>query len=139
MNARYASLADAEQSVKLLIDFHKACDLPFSVTTAWAFSLFKACVVDADKTAIVKDGGILLAMVGQSIVGPYKQSSEIAWWVDPEKRGGSLDMLKLYETWATQKGAKLIEVKSLKKFPETEKIYSKLGYDALETSWIKAV
>lgn len=125
-------------SVKLLLDFHKSVGLPFEVTTAWAAALFKACVNDEDKVAIVKeDGGILLGIVGPSLVGPFKQCAEIAWWVDPSKRGGSLKMLTLYEEWAKSKGAKLIEVKSLSKFPETEKIYSRLGYQPVETSWLK--
>lgn len=136
---RLATLQDSEQAVKLLLAFHKACDLPFEVTTAWALALFKACVNDKDKIAIIKEGGILLGMVGPSLVGPFKQCLEIAWWVDPEKRGGSLGMLKIYENWAKDNGAKLIEVKSMNKFPETEKIYDRLGYEPLEKSWIKVV
>lgn len=136
---RLATLSDSNEAVKLLLSFHKACDLPFNVTTAWAYALFKACVEDEDKIAIVKDGGILLGIVGQSLVGPFKQCMEIAWWVDPEKRGGSLKMLSIYEEWAKEKGAKLIEVKSMYKFPETEKIYEKLGYSPLEKSWLKVI
>lgn len=140
MTIRLATLNDSALAVKLLLDFHKACDLPFQVTTAWALALFKACVNDKDKIAILKeDGGILLGIVGPSMVGPFKQCAEIAWWVDPDKRGGSLKMLSLYEEWAKENGAKLIEVKSMHKFPETEKIYARLGYEPIETSWVKTV
>lgn len=136
---RLATLADSEHAVKLLLNFHKACDLPFEVTTAWALALFKACVNDKDKIAIIKDGGILLGMVGPSLVGPFKQCLEIAWWVEPEKRGGSIKMLNMYEDWAKANGAKLIEVKSMHKFPETGVIYERLGYEPLEKSWVKVV
>lgn len=139
MTIRLATLDDTNKAVRLLLNFHKSCDLPFEVTTSWAIALFKACVIDKDKIAIIKeDGGILLGIVGQSLVGPFKQSSEIAWWVEPDSRGGSIKMLKLYEDWAKENGAKLIEVKSLNKFPETEKIYEKLGYEPIEKSWVKA-
>lgn len=139
MTIRLATLNDSTEAVKLLLNFHKACDLPFKVSMPWALGLFKACVNDKDKIAIIKDGGILLGMVGPSLVGPFKQCLEIAWWVEPEKRGGSLEMLKMYENWAKENGAKLIEVKSMHKFPETGKIYTRLGYEPLENSWIKVV
>lgn len=140
MTIRLATLSDSTLAVRLLMNFHKACDLPFNVTTAWALALFKACVNDKDKIAIIKeDGGILLGMVGPSLVGPFIQCLEIAWWVEPESRGGSLKMLKMYEKWAEEHGAKLIEVKSMHKFPETEKIYERLGYEPLEKSWVKTI
>lgn len=136
---RVAKLEDANEAVKLLLSFHKNSQMPFETNAAWALALFKACVKDNDKIAIIKDGGILLGIVGHSLLGPFKQSSELAWWVEPDKRGGSLKMLKMYEDWAIESGAKLIEVKSIKKFPETGKIYEKLGYDLLEVSWVKTV
>lgn len=140
MAIRLATLNDSNLAVKLLLDFHKACDLPFSVSTPWAYGLFKACVTDKDKIAIIKEeGGILLGMVGPSLVGPFKQSVELAWWVDPEHRGGSLEMIHMYEEWAKANGASLIEVKSMYKFPETGKIYSRLGYEPLEKSWVKKI
>lgn len=139
MTIRLATLQDSTEAVRLLLDFHKACDLPFEVTTAWALALFKACVNDKDKIAIVKDGGILLGLTGPSLIGPFNQCIELAWWVDPEKRGGSLGMLTLYEQWAKEKGAKLVEVKSLHRFPETEKIYKRIGYEPIETSWVKVI
>lgn len=138
MTIRLATLEDATLATRLLLNFHKSCELPFEVTTAWALSLFKACVNDTDKIAIIKEkGGILLGMIGPSMVGPFKQCLELAWWVEPEERGGSLKMLKMYEDWAITNGAKLIEVKSMHKFPETEKLYKNLGYEPIETSWVK--
>lgn len=139
MTSYISTLEDSNRAVKLLLDFHKVTQLPFKTSAAWALALFQTCVKDDDKIAISKPGGILLGAVGKSLLGPFLQSHEIAWWVDPDHRGNSLEMLKLYERWATEKGAKLIEVKSLSKFPEVEHIYKKLGYEPIETSWIKVV
>jgi len=139
MTIRLATLADQNQAVKLLLNSHKAADLPFPTSAAWALALFKACVNDDDKIAIIKDGGILLGVVGNSFLGPHKQASEIAWWVEPDKRGNSLEMLSMYENWAKEKGAILIEMKSLSKFPQIEKVYGRLGFTPAETSWIKVV
>lgn len=137
MNTRMATIEDRFAATKLLMAFYQAVNPPFPTSAAWAMNLFTRCVQDEDKVAIIKDGGILLAGYGPSLLGPYKQSYEIIWWVDPDKRGNSLSMIKMYEEWAKNKGVLLIELKSLNKFSETEKIYSKIGYEKIETSWIK--
>lgn len=137
MNARIATETDRFIATKLLMDFYKAVNPPFPTSAAWAMNLFVRCVQDDDKIAIIKDGGLLLAAYGPSLLGPYIQSYEIVWWVDPEKRGASLSMLKMYEEWAKAKGVLLMELKSLEAFSETEKLYSKLGYNKIETSWTK--
>lgn len=139
MTTRLSTLADAKDAVKLLLDFHKQSGLNFETSAAWALALFKSCVIDNDKIAISKDGGILLGIIGPSLLGPFKQAHEIVWWVDPLKRGNSLDMIKIYENWAIENGAKLIELKSLNKFKEVEKIYEKLNYEPIEKSWVKVI
>lgn len=139
MTAYFSTINDSENAVKLLLDFHKQSDMPFKTSAAWALALFKTCLNDKDKVAISKDGGILLGAISNSILGPFKQAHEIVWWVDPNKRGNSMDMIKLYENWAKENGAKLIELKSLEKFKDTEIIYNKIGYKIIEKSWIKVV
>lgn len=123
--------------VSLLLDFHKATGLPFPATAAWADQLYMTARTSKDWIAIERPGGILIGKVGQSLLGPFLAAEEIAWWVDPVFRGRSLEMLREYEEWAISKGAKAIRVASLAVFPETEKIYARLGYERLETSWVK--
>lgn len=138
-SVRIATLNDSKIAIKLLLNFHKEAKLPFNPSSVWALNIFKSFVNDDDKIAIIKEGGILLGGISQSILGPFIQSYELAWWVEPEHRGNSLEMVKIYEDWAKGKGAKAIELKSLHQFKETEKIYNRLGYNPLETSWIKIV
>lgn len=123
--------------IRLLLDFHKATGLPFPATAAWAKALLTASMQEPDRLAIIRPYGVLLAVVGHSQLGPFMASEEIAWWVDPDHRGNSVGMLQEYEQWATSKGAKAIGVKSLAMFPETEKLYERIGYSRLETSWVK--
>lgn len=125
--------------VKLLLDFHAATGLPFPATAQWADKLYQRARTDPNWTAIERPGGILLACVGQSLLGPFKVAHEVAWWVDPEHRGGSMGMLREYEEWATLRGVFAIEVKSLTVFPQTETLYARAGYERLETSWVKWV
>lgn len=90
-----------------------------------------------DWLCVERPGGVLLAQIGPSLLGPFKAAQEIAWWVDPSCRGIGLGMLQEYEEWAISKGAKAIRVASLAVFPETEKLYERVGYERLETSWVK--
>lgn len=124
-------------SVQLLLDFHAASGLPFPATVAWADQLYMTARTDRNWLCVERPGGILLAQVGPSLLGPFKAAQEIAWWVDPSARGIGLGMLEEYEQWAIGKGAQAIKVASLAIFPETEKIYAKRGYERLETSWVK--
>lgn len=123
--------------IQLLLDFHAASGLPFPATAQWADKLYTQARTDPNWTAIERPGGILIGMVGPSLLGPFKVAQEIVWWVDPAHRGNSLPLLTAYEEWAISKGVFAIEVKSLSMFPRTETLYARAGYSKLETSWVK--
>lgn len=127
----------AFSSVQLLLDFHKAAQLPFEFTPAWADKLYMTARTRPDWLCVERPGGVLIAQVGPSPLGPFLIAHEVAWWVDPKARGIGLGMLEEYEQWAISKGAEVIEVKSLALFPEAERIYERSGYTKLETSWVK--
>lgn len=120
------------------MDFAAAAQVPFQPSAAWADALYRQSVMDDDRIAIVRDGGVLLGVVGASPMGPFLQSHEVAWWVDPAHRGGSVAMLDMYEDWARRMGAKLISAASLAIMPEVEAIYRSRGYQRLESHWVKA-
>lgn len=123
--------------VQHLLNFHAASGLPFPATAAWADQLYMLARTDRNWLCVERPGGILLAQVGPSLLGPFKAAQEIVWWVEPSARGIGLGMLEEYEQWAKSKGAQAIKVASLAIFPQTEKIYEQRGYERLETSWVK--
>lgn len=124
-------------TVKLLLDFHKASELPFPATAQWADKLYTMARTDPNWLCVERPGGVLLAMCGPSLMGPFTVAQEVVWWVDPAHRGNSVGMLREFEQWATLRGVFAIEVKSLAKFPEVEKLYERAGYARLETSWVR--
>ena len=124
-------------TVKLLLDFHRAAGLPFPATAQWADKLYNTARSNPDWLCVERPGGVLIGMIGPSLLGPFKVAQELAWWVDPAHRGNSLGMLREYEEWATLRGVSAIEVKSLAVFPETERLYERAGYSRLETSWVR--
>jgi len=124
-------------TVKLLLDFHAASELPFPATAQWADKLYTVARTDPNWLCVERPGGVLLAMCGPSLMGPFTVAQEVVWWVDPAHRGNSVGMLREYEQWATLRGVFAIEVKSLAKFPEVEKLYERAGYARLESSWVR--
>lgn len=124
-------------AVRLLLDFHKASELPFPATAQWADKLYTVARTDPNWLCVERPGGVLLAMCGPSLMGPFTVAQEVVWWVDPAHRGNSLHFLREFEQWATLRGVFAIEVKSLAKFPEVEKLYERAGYARLETSWVR--
>lgn len=123
--------------VQLLLDFHAASGLPFPATAQWADKLYTQARTDPNWTAIERPGGILIGMVGPSLLGPFRVAQELVWWVDPAHRGNSASMLNQYEAWAISKGVKAIKLTSLEMFPRTERIYARMGYSKLETNWVR--
>lgn len=120
-------------SVQLLLDFHAASGLPFPATAQWADRLYMQARTDPNWCCIERPGGILIGVVSPSLLGPFLAAHEVVWWAP----GCGAGMLEEYEKWATVKGAKVIEVKSLAKFPRAEVLYKRAGYERLETSWVK--
>jgi len=94
-------------------------------------------------------GTILVAEVSGKVEGmialvpfPHPLSGEficgeLVWWVNPEYRGGrlALALLKAAVTWSKGKGAKRLQMISPAKGSNAEKIYRRLGFDELETTY----
>lgn len=122
------------------MDFYKAAKLPGGkVTAAWADFVYRRAVTSENQIAIVKPGGVLLGIIAESMIGPFAVSDELAWWVDPAHRGGSMAMLDMYEAWAQRMGAEIIGLTSLALMPEVERLYERRGYVRLESHWVRAV
>lgn len=84
-------------------------------------------------------GGLALVEDVNLINGqPY--ASEAAWWVEPERRGALAgpQMLGYAEQWARGRG-----LGSIKMVAPTQstvgRFYERLGYQALETAYVKAL
>lgn len=67
-------------------------------------------------------------------------AEEIAWWVEPEHRGGLLGpkMLRVAEEWATRKGANMIKMVAPTR-GDVGRFYEVVGYQAVETAYFKRI
>jgi GNAT superfamily N-acetyltransferase len=101
---------------------------------------------------LLERGAVFVAQAGEVVVGmlavsvaPHPMSadlvaSEIAWWIEPERRGGSaaIRLLEAAEEWAADEGARSFQMiapagSTLGRF------YARRGYEQVETVYQRAL
>lgn len=100
-------------------------------------------IEDADKLALVSEAdgemtGMLLAMVFDHPLSGERIASELAWWVNPERRGHGLRLLREMERWARSNGARLIQMIAPAGEP-VGRLYEARGYSVTETHYQRAL
>lgn len=63
--------------------------------------------------------------------------TELFWWMEPEARGYGVRLLKRAERWAAAAGAQKVHM--IAPTPEVGLLYERLGYEALETTYQRAL
>lgn len=91
------------------------------------------------------DGGDVIGMIGASvIVHPIAGElvgSEVAWWMEPEHRGGSagVRLLEAAERWAQGAGAVWFQMIAPAGAPRLREFYRRRGYVEVETVFQRQV
>lgn len=85
------------------------------------------------------DGGMLGGAVSKFPFGPHYIATEVAWWVDPEKRKSGLgrELLRYFEIWAGVVNCSFVSMGSLN--DELAKLYEKEGYKLYERAYMKVL
>lgn len=81
--------------------------------------------------------GMLGAVMFDHPMSGQPTASEMFWWMEPERRGDGVRLLKRFEHWAKCHGAERIMMVSPS--PEVGRLYDRLGYRATETSYVRNV
>lgn len=82
--------------------------------------------------------GFLAGQASPFAFGPHFIASEIAWWVNEDKRksGAGIELMDAFEYWAKNvAGCTVISLTSLD--PKVGKIYEKKGYRLYERAYMK--
>lgn len=84
-------------------------------------------------------GMLAIVIVPHPLTGK-NYADEIAWWVEPNARGGTIGpkMLRAAEQWATTNGANMVKMVAPSGTSVGE-FYEKLGYEVVETAYIKTI
>lgn len=95
----------------------------------------------SEKIILLKSGeGFVIGMVTPFIFGKDPVATEIAWWVEPDKRSQGLgaELHQALEYWAKNvAGCKFMSMASLDK--TVEKYYKKNGYKLYERAYMKVL
>jgi hypothetical protein len=89
-----------------------------------------------------KDGpvGMIVAQVLQPIFSHDLCSAEIAWYIQPEDRKGTLGLrlTNFYDEWIAEKGAKVTSYSMLSTSPKSIKeIYTRKGCSPVEITYMR--
>ena len=88
---------------------------------------------------LLKSGvGFLAGMRSPFVFGPHFIASEIAWWIEPDKRkeGTGAELVEAFEYWAKNvAGCTMITLTALD--DSVGKFYEKKGYKLYERAYMK--
>ena len=110
---------------------------PANVAALVAQVLDSGCILVAEADGVIV--GFLAGLPLEEPVAGLRMFDELAWWVEPTHRGGSLvgpKLLRTAERWAKQKNLQLCKMVA----PAGTNVgafYRRMGYTEVETSWIK--
>jgi GNAT superfamily N-acetyltransferase len=143
-NVRVAEPEDVYELVQISKEFYESSH----VTDKLSFSpkitgSFIELTIESDiyLTVVAEDGnkivGGLIAALFPTFFSEDTQALCIAWYLDPKYRKlkHSMQLLKIYEEWAKESGAKLSNLANVDM--ESPKAFTKLGYEMVETVFSK--
>ncbi|AAG02610.1 gp26.2, partial [Roseobacter phage SIO1] len=83
--------------------------------------------------------GALVGLLSELYMSYTVQATELAWFVSKDYRGkpASLKLIKAFEKWAKESGAKQIGMGDIEGISSLEKLYNRLGYERAETVYLK--
>jgi len=125
--------------------------MKFITTTGYSFfsdresieKLIEALIAGEqnEKIIIFQPGvGFLAGCATPFLFGPHLLATEIAWWVEPDKRGSGIgaEFLSAFEYWAKEKaGCAMINMVCLD--DKLSKFYEDKGYKLYERAYMKVL
>lgn len=149
MKIRPATEADIPRLVEMAEAFYATTDFaahsPMSKPSAAGLAIL--CMRDGVLLVAEDDAGALHGMAVLYVSGclfnvSLLTAEEIAWWIEPEARGGMLAvrMLKAVEQACADKGVDVIRMAALKDSPPAAiALYEKRGYARSDSHYMKVI
>ena len=127
---REATADDVIRIVDMVEALRLAVGGPVAVDRPWTARTLAALLESPDGAVWVSGGGFLAASIQRSIISPVPMAVEHGWWASD---GSGLRLLRIYESWAKDKGAALITLSTGPTGPDL----SRLGYRRAEQAWTR--
>lgn len=144
MGRRFATRADLDAIVAMGRRFLAASSYRAHVAeNPEQMRILAAMLIDGHESVIIvaEDASGLVGMIGLLLydhpMSGARVCGELFWWVEPEKRGIGVRLLKDAERWAKAHGAFALAM--IAPTPEVETLYERLGYQAVERAYQRAL
>ena len=129
---REATTDDVLRIVDMVEALRLAVGGPVAVDRAWTARTLAALLESPDGSVWVSGGGFLAASIQRSVISPVPMAVEHGWWASD---GSGLRLLRIYESWARDKGAAFITLSTGPIGPDL----TRLGYRKTETAWVRSI
>ena len=129
---REATASDILTIVDQVEALRAAVGGPVAVDRAWTARTLAALLESPDGSVWVSGGGFLAASIQRSVISPVPMAVEHGWWASD---GSGLRLLRIYESWARERGAALVTLSTGPDGPDL----SRLGYRRAEQAWTRAL
>lgn len=127
---REATPEDVIRIVDMVEALRLAVGGPVAVDRPWTARTLAALLESPDGAVWVSGRGFLAASIQRSIISPVPMAVEHGWWASD---GSGLRLLRIYETWARERGAALVTLSTGPDGPDL----SRLGYRRAEQAWTR--
>lgn len=127
---RLAAVSDVLTIVDYVEKLRAAVDGPVPVDRSWTASTVARLIASPDGFVAVSDGGFIAGCLQATVINPHPIAAEVGWF--SSDRSG-LALLRAFETWATERGALLVQLSTGAEGLDL----SRLGYRLTERAWIK--
>jgi hypothetical protein len=143
---REAELEDILDLLILSKEFSKLNPLSLKFNMEKTQESFVNVITSDDSIVLVweEDDSVVGFLTGVVITTAFshdKVAVELAWFMNPEHRDGrkAARMLSKFESWAKEKGCKIVSVGDTESVTDLEKIYTRKGYSLLERTFTKEI
>lgn len=141
---RVANEGDLAHLTRMAKSFLEESGQPYEFDRAKTKQSFDDALMRNDMLVLLsveegKPNGFLVGHVASPLFSHDVAAIEVAWWVRPSHRGqpSNLKMIKQYETWARDNGAKVIGLTYLPDIQNLTTLYGRMGYHRSESNFIK--
>ena len=133
---RQATHDDTPAIIAMGRKFHAQSGQPMAFDDAAAGALVSG-LIDSDRGAIfISDGGMIGGALSPAYCDPaWIMAVELFWWAERD----GLALLKAFEEWAADMGAKEVRMTTLAALPRAASIMKRRGYAASEISHSKVI
>ncbi len=134
MGVRPAAPDDIPALLAMGREFHAESRMPFAFNEDVMTDVL-AKMIDGG-AVLMTDRGVIGGMLSPAYCDPtWLYAVEMFWWA----RGDGLALLRAFERWAQQAGAKEVRMTSLAALPRADRLLRCVGYTPAEVSYSKVI